>query len=199
MPEQIESLENTEPQAPAITKPITEAMMQELEANDYIRYEVINGELVELAMTGEEHSWIELKILLALGNFVAGKNLGRVYPGDTDFVLKGEPKNIEIQRKPDASFVKTEHVTPTKGFIYRAPDLAVEIISPSQSYTEIRNKVNEYFNYGTQQVWIVIPSSKTIEVFTAQNTFNTFTIDDTIDGGDLLPDFSLSVAQIFTD
>jgi len=94
------------------------------------------------------------------------------------------------------SFVKQSNITPSQGFIYGAPDLAVEIVSPSQKEPQMLAKANEYFHYGTQVVWLVYPRQKTIEVHTPGKAIK-YGLGDTIPGGDLLPGFSLSVSQVF--
>lgn len=147
-------------------------------------------------MTGEDHGWLEAKLLLTLGNHIVANQLGRFYPGNTDFVLDGEPGNIRLQYQPDVGFLKTEHVISTPGYIYRAPDLAIEIISPSQTFTEIRNKVKNYLKYGSQQVWIVMPDAKEIED-TSTDAPKTYTVGEAIPGGDLLPGLMLDVQTIF--
>src|SRR5258705_422965 len=81
------------------------------------------------------------------------RNLGRLYPGDVTFVLDGTPGDIRKMVEPDVAFVSIENVKPSKGFIYRAPDLAIEIKSPSQNDEEMRDKAAEYIQYGTKQVW----------------------------------------------
>ncbi len=180
-----------------IVKPITEEYLLELESKGQ-RYEVVNGELREVEVTGENHGRIEGKFIIFLGSHVLAKNLGQIYPGDVDFVLDGKPGGpINLKYQPDVAFVKAENVVSTPGLIYRAPDLAVEIISPSQSYDEIRTKCNDYLTHGTSQVWMVIPKTKEIEVRFPDGTSKTYKIGDLLPGGDLLPEFSLDVASIF--
>lgn len=180
-----------------LTQPVTEAYLMELEARG-IYVEVTDGELREVKdVTGEDHGWLEAKLVAFLTMHCLTSKLGRVYPGDTDFVLNGEAAEVRVQRRPDVAFVKAENVVPTSTFIYRAPNLAVEIISPSQSYEEIRQKINIYFTYGTQQVWIVIPGLQQVEVCHADGSAQTYRIDQTISGGDLLPGFLLDVSFVF--
>lgn len=177
---------------------ITEDMLCELEQAGK-RFEVIDGELVEAEVTGENHGRLEFKLLLAIGNHVMPNHLGMLYPGDTDFVLDGEPGNIRLQYQCDVGFLTTEHMVSTTGYIYRAPNLAVEIISPSQTYIEIRSKVKNYLKYGTQQVWIVLPESKEIEVHTLTAAPKTYTVGDTLPGGDLLPGLLWDVKSVFEE
>lgn len=185
-------------------RPITEATVMQIKSVDgYQRLEVVDGEWVGLheerdeITTGEEHGWIETLLLLLLGQFVVANRLGRVYPGDVTFVLDGDPDDIRLMREPDVTFVRQANVTPTPGFIYRAPDLAVEIVSPSQSLETMVSKANEYFAHDTAQVWLVLPTVQQIQVYTPDGKMTAYRVGDTVPGGDLLPGFRLEVAAIF--
>jgi len=114
-----------------ITKPITADALMAFEAADQ-RYEVVNGQLVEVIMAGELHGAIATNLIVAIGSFVKKQQLGRVYPGDTTFVLAGKSEEIQIARLPDIAFVAKSRLKTTEreGFYYQAPDLAIEVISP---------------------------------------------------------------------
>jgi len=187
-----------------LKRPITEEIaMQVGQIPGYKKLEIADGNWIldsdkddDDVTTGEEHGWIESILLILLGSHVIANKLGRVYPGDVTFVLQGDASDIRQQREPDVSFVKQENVTPSQGFIYGAPDLAVEIVSPSQSEAEMVAKAQDYFRFGTQVVWLVFPRQKTIQVHTPTNV-HTYGMGEMIPGGELLPGFSLSVAQVF--
>ena len=186
------------------TRPITEAISMEIKATPgYEHLEVVNGEWVGLGKgenemtTGEEHGWIESLLLLLIGNHILANDLGRFYPGDVTFVLDGTPGNIRVQCEPDVAFIAKENVKPTQGFIYRAPDLAIEIVSPSQSYSEMTEKVDLYFKHGTKQVWLVLPDKKQIEVHFPDKKPEKYKVGQSVPGGDLLPAFTLDVAAVF--
>lgn len=181
------------------TRPLTEAYLLELEAKG-ARFEVVNGKLAgleQIEVAGEEHGWIETKLVLAVGNFVVANKLGRVYPGDTSFVLDGSADEVNVMRAPDVAFVKADRVIPTQGFIYMAPDLAIEIISPSQSYAELSEKIEDYLAYGTEEVWLVLPNLKKIEVYRADKPRTRYGVGQSVSGGTLLPGFTLNVRDIF--
>jgi Uma2 family endonuclease len=186
-------------------RPITEEIASRVQAIEgYEHLEIVNGEWIGLEeraedMTGEQHGWIEAKILNALMNYVLQHDAGRVYPGDTDFVLDGEPGDLRLKRQPDIAFVATARVRPSQGFHYGAPDLAVEIISPSQSYVEIREKINEYLHYGSQQAWLIVPQTGQIEVYLRDGTIRVYRSGNTMTGGELLPGFALDVAAVLAD
>jgi Uma2 family endonuclease len=161
--------------------------------------EVVNGQWVEHVMTGERHGAIETNLILLFGSHVKANKLGRVYPGDTTFVLEGTPKNIINMRHPDLAFVTAERVKETSEFYYQAPDLAVEIISPSERANTTRAKLNDYLHFGTQQVWLVYPDTRQVEVYQADGTSITYSVGQTIACGDLIPDLSVAVAAIFEE
>jgi Uma2 family endonuclease len=185
-------------------RPITEEIVLKIaEIEGYEHLEIKNGEWVGLdrewedMTTGEEHGWIESLLMILIGGFVLKNKLGRVYPGDVVFVLDGTPKNIRHKVEPDFAFVATENVRPSKGFIYQAPDFAIEIKSPSQNDEEMRAKAAEYLQYGTKQVWLVFPDKKQIEVHLPNAAPKVYGVGEMISAGDLLAGFTLDVAVVF--
>ncbi|MEO1644498.1 MAG: Uma2 family endonuclease [Chloroflexota bacterium] len=185
-------------------RPITEEIAMQIgDMDGFKNLEIANGEWIGFEqddyMTGEQHGWLESKILVALATHVLANKLGRVYPGDMDFVLSGNKETLEDKRQPDVSFVSTARLQKTSGYFYGAPDLAVEIVSPTQFRPEFVEKANLYMKYGTQIVWLVFPKKQTIEVHTPDAIPVVYKHDDTLLGGDLLPDFELSVKGIFED
>lgn len=185
-------------------RPITEEIAMQVEAiTGFEHLEIADGEWVGFEkdeyMAGEEHGRLEFKLLLRIGNHVEQNNLGMVYPGDTDFVLDGEPGDIRKSRRPDIAFVIRSRFKSSKGYVYLAPDLVVEIISPTERPGAIREKLNEYLEYGVKQVWQVFPENQQIVVNFPDGTAKTYGIGDTISGGDLLPGFELDVKTIFED
>lgn len=183
-------------------RPITESLAMEVESTEGFEYlEVENGEWVgfdeDEYMGGEEHGWIESLIITAFTNWVLANRSGRVYSGDTDFVLEGTAQNIRLKRRPDIAFVRDENVRRSKGFVYAAPDVAVEIISPSERPGQIRKKLREYLTHGVLQAWQVYPENQEIVVYFPDDTSRTYRPGDVISGGDLLPGFTLDVAKVF--
>jgi Uma2 family endonuclease len=103
-------------------------------------------------------------------------------------------------RCPDLGFTRKERLPDgkaPKGFADFAPDLCVEIISPSEEREEMSRKVREYFAAGARQVWHLFPESQTVRVYTSPTEFTTFGPQDEIDGGDLLPGFRCCIADLF--
>ncbi|MEM6285187.1 MAG: Uma2 family endonuclease [Chloroflexota bacterium] len=177
-----------------LTKALTETYLTALEAEDQL-FEVVDGHIVEVEPVGEWHGWTGALIHTKMANFILENKLGRMYISDTNFVLDGAPDDIRILRRPDFSFVAAENVTPTMGYIFRAPDLAMEVVSPSQSYSEMMSKVTEYLNHGTQEVWIVMSTGQ-IQVFYADRTSKIYT-DSDIAESRLLKGFKLKLDEVF--
>ncbi len=184
-------------------RPITEDIAIEVKSYEgYEHLEITDGEWVlndveDEMTTGEEHGWIETLILNAITNYVLKTRAGRVYPGDVTFVLDGEPGHLRVTREPDVSFVAKENVTPTRKFVFRAPDLAIEIVSPSQDLDEMRARLHQYLDYGTRQAWLVIPEIRQIEVYALDGFVAIYSVGQTVPGGDLLPGFTLDLAFVF--
>ena len=150
-----------------------------------------------MAPAGEGHGNIENDIDYYLTHFVKANNLGRVYTGDTGFLLATDP---DLVRVPDVAFVQRERVVRTPKYYPGAPDLAVEVISPGDSYTEVNEKVAMWLAHGTVEVWVADPRRQTVQVFKhGKGTDVTLNKDDEIDGGDLLPGFRLPLENIFPD
>lgn len=183
-------------------RPITESVAQQVETYPGFEHlEIMAGEWIGLSegddMGGEEHRWIESLIITMLTNWALANKSGRVYTGDTNFVLDGTPDNIRLKRCPDVAFVRNANVRPSKGFIYAAPDLAVEIISPSKRPGQIRQKLNDYLDHGAGRVWQIYPDTREVVVYQPDRSSKTYRVADTLTDDDLLPGFSLNVASLF--
>lgn len=183
-------------------RPITEEIVRQVEVYDRFKLlEVSDGEWVGFGedeyMGGEQHGWRESILIAFLTIWALENQAGRLYPGDTSFVLDGDLDDVKILRRPDIGFVRASRVYSTQKYYVGAPDLAVEITSPNDSGTEIQNKIDEYFEYGTQQVWQVYPEKKQIIVHNPDGISKKHDADDTLDGGELLSDFKLNVKKVF--
>lgn len=183
-------------------RPITQEIAMQVDTYDRFKLlEISNGEWVgfdeDEYMTGEENGRIEFLLLLLLGTFIVENQLGMLYPGDTSFVLDGDMEKVKIRRKPDVAFVSTERIQNTSGYYIGAPDLVIEITSPSDSGAGIQAKIDEYFQYGTQQVWQVYPDTHQIVVHQSDGSSKKYGIEDEITGEELLVGFKLDVAKIF--
>jgi Uma2 family endonuclease len=161
------------------------------------RGELIEGEFVAMSPAGQMHGEIAGNLFGILWNFVKPKKLGNLYAAETGFVLKRQPDTV---RAPDVAFVRAERLsaaTPPTGFFDGPPDLAVEVVSPSETLAEIEGKLLDYLENGVQVVWIVYPTTRTITIYYSLTAVRTLTINDTLDCEKLLPGFSVPVQEIF--
>jgi Uma2 family endonuclease len=144
--------------------------------------------------TGEIHTILAVWIAHLLLLFVDAHDLGEVTSEIGGYRLA--PDTVLA---PDVGFIsKARLVTPTgQGYIPLAPDLAVEIMSPGDKASEINDKVLLYLQAGIRLIWVVYPSSKTITVYKPSDNAKIVDINGILDGGDILPGFSLPVRDIF--
>lgn len=158
-------------------------------------YELVNGQIIEKS-TAEEHSLIAGNIFAELRAFVKANDLGRV----AFEVRRQMPDDDHNARLPDVEFTSKDRLLPVvrEGAVPQMPDLAVEIKSPSDTYIGLREKAIYYLKNGSQLVWLVYPSKQQVEVHTADSV-HTLDIDDTLDGGDILPNFTLAVKDVFAE
>ncbi|HVU11695.1 MAG TPA: Uma2 family endonuclease [Phototrophicaceae bacterium] len=187
----------------AVTKPIT---LKDLEAVDgldeYKGMEIVDGVWTPKHEEGSVsigHGKYGATILALLWIYLQQNPVGEVYLAETIFVLHVDDAGVQTMRKPDTSFVANERVKPPQeGYYFQAPDIAVEVISPSDRRPGVlHRKLTDYFTYGTQQVWLVYQDEKRIVIQNADGTATTYELGDTISGIALLPGFSLKVAEIF--
>jgi Uma2 family endonuclease len=161
------------------------------------RYELMRGELVSTPMSSYESSEIAMAIGSMLRAFAYPHKLGRVAGADGAFILHRNPYTVRI---PDASFVRMDRLPPPeqrRQFLELAPDLAVEVVSPSDSANEVQEKVREYLDAGVRLIWVVHPAQRTLTVYTADRNARVLYEDEVLDGGEVLPGFTITVSDIF--
>ena len=179
------------------TKLMTAEQLAKL-SPDASRGELVRGEFIPMSPAGFFHGRIALRIGTFLNIYIMQHDIGEAYAAETGFILS---KNPDTVRAPDVSFVTYERIrkqSKASGFFDGAPDLAVEVISPSETAVEIETKIIEYLEAGTQLVWIVYPQTETVTVHQAPNLVQKLNVDETLSGVPLLPDFSIPVRDIFS-
>ena len=170
----------------------TTMTLEEFLEHDVEGYEYANGELVPMAPPSREHGEISVNVIRYLDAHVYQNKLGRLYTAETTFQVG------ERTAKPDVAFVATTRLTgdKTKGFSI-PPDLAIEVVSPSDVQSRIAEKALAYLNAGTPLVWVLEPVTKTVTVYRSETDIKMLTHEDTLTGEDVVPGFSCAVAQLF--
>ena len=170
-------------------KPIT---AEEFLENDFEGYEYVKGELVSMAPPSMEHGEISINVIRHLDSHVHAHRLGRLYTAETTFQL--EDRFV----KPDVAFVSTARLPENrrKGSPI-PPDLAIEIVSPTDKHYDVTEKALAYLKAGTRLVWVIEPVAKTVMVYRSETDFTLSTCEDTLTGEDVVEGFTCPVAQLF--
>jgi Uma2 family endonuclease len=160
-------------------------------------FELVGGELVERNM-GSESSWIGGRLHHFLSTFCDAANAGWVAPADASYQCF--PDDADKVRKPDVSFIRLERLPAEdrpEGHCPIAPDLAVEVISPHDLYSDVENKVDEYLEAGVALVWVIDAPTRTVRVHRADGTLADLQEDDELDGENVLPGFRCLLRDLF--
>jgi Uma2 family endonuclease len=163
---------------------------------DRERYEWVDGRLVERCVSWET-SWLAARLLIRLGTWVESHRLGYVSGPDNGLVLDASRRSF---RYADVSFTRAERVPggPSRhGHQSIPPDLVVEVVSPGDEAPELDLKLAEYLEAGVRLIWVVYPMTRTVDVVRPTGQNSRLREGDTLDGEDVLPAFSLRVAEIF--
>ena len=179
------------------------ADMLERLPDDGWRYELFEGRILRMPPPGTDHGNLEARLSRRLGNYVEDHRLGETYVGESgwDLTRPGEPTDTVLGA--DLAFVRAARLPlppPRRGTAYRplAPDLVVEIASPSQFHPEMGEKAQVWLNRGVRLVWIVWPERRDIDVWALGAAEpHTLRDADALDGGDVIPGFRLPLAELW--
>jgi len=163
------------------------------------RYELVEGSLVRMSPTGGTHGLRSMGLGASLAAHAEQHSLGVVLGAETGFNLTRPGERRETVLAPDVAFVRGDnaHLTETDEFPHVAPDLAVEIASPSDSRRRMAEKARRYLDRDVRLVWVVWPRRREVDVWRAGGTApRTLTAADTLDGGTVVPDFAIPVARV---
>lgn len=161
------------------------------------RHELVKGELITMPLPGEEHGAVIVNIAVPLALYVKRNDLGVVYGADTGFQIERNPDTV---LGPDVAFVRKARVKETgisKGYRFGAPDLVVEVVSPSDNMKKVDQKTQRWLSARTRMVWLVDPKTRTVKVYEGSDKVKVLGEADDLTGDPVLPGFQLPVAEIF--
>ena len=160
-------------------------------------YEIIDGEFKEKEPMGAYMTLLAFALATRLNDFVNRHKLGIVI---TEMLFKFQ-RDPDRGRRPDVAFVSHERCRqsplPKEGDWNVVPDLAVEVVSPTNDATELEEKLVEYFQFGVGQVWVLYPEHRRLYVHESLRKVSVLNEDDSIFGGNLFPGLSLPLAELF--
>jgi Uma2 family endonuclease len=164
---------------------------------DGLRLELVKGKLYEMPPDGARHGNVAIRIASRLNAHVETAELGQVFAAETGFVLRRDPDTV---RAPDAAFVSRDRLPQGElpvGFLELAPDLVVEVVSPSDSRREVREKAESWLLGGTRLVWVINPATRSATVYRSLDNFSDLSEDDTLDGEDVVPGLACQLRELF--
>ncbi|HZS03703.1 MAG TPA: Uma2 family endonuclease [Blastocatellia bacterium] len=161
------------------------------------RYELIRGELITMSPAGFDHGVVIMRPGWRLAQHVDINNLGVVCGAETGFRIASDPDTV---RAPDLAFVTRERLQGQdrpKAFFPGAPDLAIEVVSPGDTFTEVDDKVAEWPEAGTRAVWVANPKRRTVTIHHSLTEATTLTVNDELEDQKIVPGFRCRIAEIF--
>ncbi len=165
--------------------------------DDGRRYELVAGELIEMAPAGGEHGYVAGQVIHWLGSFRGTAGIkGALFAPGTGFLLARDPDTV---RAPDVAYVGPERLVQARvaGYPELAPDLVVEVISPGDTAEEVHERVMEWLGAGARLVWALYPRPRSVVAHRPGGEARVLQADDTLDAEPVLPGFSCRVAELF--
>jgi Uma2 family endonuclease len=161
-------------------------------------YEIVDGQRVDVPPLSVYTTWLASRLQSRLGSYVEEHGLGTCVM-EMLFILDAQRN---LRRWPDVAFVSADRwpldrEIPTTGDWDIVPDLAVEVISPNDIFQDVITKLREYFHYGVQLAWAVVPEAQQVYVYDSPTQVRTLTVCDTLTGSIILPDFHLPLGSLF--
>jgi Uma2 family endonuclease len=182
--------------APPETKLITGQEL--LEMGDVGPCELIDGRIVPMSPVGGKHGFVEFKLGRKLGQFVDERKLGWIVGGETGIYIRRNPDRI---RGVDIAFISKQRLSsqPSEGFLEVVPELIVEVVSPYDTWEEMRRKLEDYFSIGVERVWIVEPENRAVLIYCSITEMQRLGDKDTLTGEGALEGFTLPVVSLFEE
>jgi Uma2 family endonuclease len=164
---------------------------------DGMRHELVQGELRTRPLNSAGHGIVAMRASVPVGRYVAEHDLGLSFGAGTGFLIAQNPDTVLA---PDFAFVRRDHIPPTgipRGYWPGPPDLAVEVVSPTDTLFDVEEKVDEWLAAGVAMVWVVNPKRKTVTVYRSPTSSTILTVNDELDGQDVVPGFRCRVSELF--
>ncbi|HVX61295.1 MAG TPA: Uma2 family endonuclease [Pirellulales bacterium] len=162
-----------------------------------VRYELVRGELRPMSPAGSEHGVVTMELAMRLAAFVKQDHLGVVFGAETGFQLEHNPDTVLA---PDIAVVGQARIPASgipKGYWPGAPDLAVEVASPSDSEREMNAKAIAWLTHGAREVWVVDARHRTVAIHSAGKPAVVLNESDQLEGGSVAPGFACQVGELF--
>ncbi len=165
--------------------------------DDGMRHELVRGELRTMTPAGGEHGAVAQNLSELAGPFIRTHKLGRAFTAETGFLLARDPDTV---RAPDFALIRRQRIPEAgipRSYVETVPDLIAEVISPSDRYADVEEKVLEWLAAGVEIVWVLTPRTRTVTVHSRSEGVRVLSADDELTGGSVLPGFSCRVAELF--
>ncbi|MBI3264999.1 MAG: Uma2 family endonuclease [Acidobacteria bacterium] len=183
---------------PASTPLVTAEEYLRMPDEDGFITELVKGRVIRMPPPGPLHGAVTVLAGSVLHQFVKEHGLGRVLAA-AGFKLESDPDTV---RGPDVSFIRRERIATTGlpvAYLPGAPDLAVEVLSPSNRRSVIQSKIEQYLELGTRLVWVLDPRARTLTVHAPDRSRLTLAAEDEVTGENVLPGFRCQVGRFFED
>ncbi len=176
----------------------TDDELMALDSNDGRKHELWHGRIVTRSPAGAGHGDVIVRLTIAVGGFVHRHRLGLVYDGQTGFRL-----SVDFCFCPDLAFVSHERmkrILPLKEKLFHGtPDLAVEVLSPSDSITKTEEKLNRLLAHGTRLAWMVDLKHRSVRIYRQPEVFELLREGRFLRGNSVLPGFRFAITRLFED
>lgn len=183
-----------DPKSAAVVKPLTLEQFERLPEEDEFRVELVRGRLVREPGPGLRHGRIVVRLARILDRYAEETGTGFVV-AEAGFLLAEEPPTVRL---PDVAFLAgTPPQEDPDAFSSRAPDLAIEVLSPSNSAAEILEKVADYLRSGSRLVWVLDPKAESVTIYRPRGDVRVVEVGGLLEGEDVLPGFRVEVTDLF--
>jgi len=193
----LEPTTTSSPTLVATHKLVTADDLLAISQRDDARFELLQGDLIMMSPAGSKHGNLAMKIGARIQVYVEDQGQGCVFAAETGFFIESDPDTV---RAPDVGYIRQERL-PADGlpdhYFPGAPDLAVEVVSPNDSASDVQAKVRDWLSHGTRLVWVVEPKSETAMVYRGDGSVGLLSRGDNFDGEDVLPGFSYALDRLF--